>query len=165
MDSYGKEQWRFFVSIFTIQCPWLEELMIRQNFCLKRKSKAFEILYSLQTMSDKRCKNDERNVPDLILLGAQNTSYFVLMVHGWNILSVMVTWTIQILRLSFKWEGIGEMKDILHIVLYKIAMRLIMFILNPFLSLRKLYFMSSSWNLNWGWKSPTFFKVENNQNK
>ena len=79
MDSYGEEQVRFFVYIFRLQCPWLEELMIRQNFSLKRKSKAFELLYSLQTMSVKICKNDERDVPDLILLGAQNTSYFVLM--------------------------------------------------------------------------------------
>ena len=79
MDSYGEEQVRFFVYIFRLQCPWLEELMIRQNFSLKRKSKAFELLYSLQTMSVKICKNDERDVPHLILLGAQNTSYFVLM--------------------------------------------------------------------------------------
>ena len=30
-------------------------------------------------MSVKICNNDERDVPDLILLGAQITSYFVLM--------------------------------------------------------------------------------------
>ena len=59
--------------------------MIRQNFCLKRKSKAFELLYSLQTISVKICKNDERDVPDLILLEVQNTSYFILMAHSWNL--------------------------------------------------------------------------------
>ena len=58
--------------------------MIRQNFSLKikRKSKAFELLYSLQTKSVKICKNDERDVPDQILLEAQNTSYYVLMALG-----------------------------------------------------------------------------------